>query len=78
MRPVYSLSCWNGGDDCPSWVMPYRLGGGAGIWDGSIPSQDTDVRDSNAIDLITGAAAQATVMDWTTGPVVAPYVPLVP
>ncbi|MEO7236088.1 MAG: glycoside hydrolase family 15 protein, partial [Lapillicoccus sp.] len=78
VRPVYSLSCWNGGDGCPSWVKPYRLGGGAGVWDGSTPSQDTVVSDSNAIDMITGAAAQAIVMDWTKGPVVAPYVPLTP
>ena len=74
MRPVYSLSCWNGGDGCPPWVKPYRLGGGAGVSNGSLLSQDTDVRGSNAIDLITGAAWQAAVMDWTKGPVVAPYV----
>ena len=75
MRPVYSLSCWNGGDGSPPWVKPYRLGGGAGVSNGSLLSQDTDVRGSNAIDLITGAASQAAVMVWTKGPVVAPYVP---
>lgn len=78
VRPVYSLSCWNGGDGCPPFVKPYRLGGGAGLWDGGIPSQDTDVSDSNAMDMITGTAAQATVMNWTAGPVVAPYVTLTP
>ena len=54
MRPVYSLSCWNGGDGSPPWVKPYRLGGCAGVSNGSLLSQDTDVRGSNAIDLITG------------------------
>jgi glucan 1,4-alpha-glucosidase len=77
VRPVYSQTCWDGGDGCPSFVKGYRLGGGAGNWDGSIPAQDTDTSDSNAIDIISGSAAQSTVMDWTVGsPVTVPYVSL--
>ena len=41
-----------------------------------MPARDTDTTDSNAIDMLTGAADQATVMNWHAGPVVAPYVTL--
>ncbi|WP_203566547.1 family 49 glycosyl hydrolase [Aestuariimicrobium ganziense] len=75
VRPVYSAECAQG-IGCPSFIGPYRIGGGAGEWTDSIPSQDTDTTDSNAIDIISGEASQAEVMDWTKGPVVAPYVRL--
>ena len=39
-------------------------------------SRDTDTTDSNAFDLITGSVSQATVMEWTKGLAVAPYVRL--
>ncbi len=77
VRPVYSKTCWDGGDGCPWFVKPYRFGGGAGTWDGGLAAHDTDVSDSNAIDIISGSAAQSSVMDWTKGsPVTVPYVPL--
>jgi hypothetical protein len=77
VRPVYSKTCWDGGDGCPWFVKPYRVGGGAGTWDGGLAAHDTDVSDSNAIDIISGSAAQSSVMDWTKGsPVTLPYVPL--
>lgn len=76
IRPVYSAACARG-INCPDFVGPYRVGGGAGEWTGSVDSRDTDTSDSNALDLITGTAPQATVMDWTKGAVVAPYVRLV-
>jgi carbohydrate-binding DOMON domain-containing protein len=64
VRPVYSA----GG--------PYRVGGGAGDWTDANEARDTDTRDSNALDIISGNQSQSTVMDWTNGPVVAPYVQL--
>ena len=64
IRPVYSA----GG--------PYRVGGGAGDWTDAVASRDTDTRDSNALDIISGNEPQSGVMDWTKGPVVAPYVQL--
>jgi len=77
VRAVYSKTCWDGGNGCPWFVKGYRLGGGAGNWDGSIPAQDTDTSDSNAIDIISGGTAQSTVMDWTTAsPITVPYVSL--
>lgn len=76
VRPVYSKTCWDGGSGCPWFVKQYRFGGGAGNWDGGIPTQDTDVSDSNAIDMLTGGASQSAIMDWTKGPVTAPFVPL--
>jgi glucan 1,4-alpha-glucosidase len=77
VRPVYSLDCWNGNNGCPWFVKQYRFGGGAGNWDGSIPSQDTDTHDPNAIDVISGSTPQSSALDWTKGsPVVVPYVPL--
>ena len=48
-------------------------------WDSVIPTQDTDTNDPNAVDIISGPAAQSTVLDWTAhAPVVAPYVPITP
>lgn len=75
VRPVYSADCAQG-VDCPGFVGAYRFGGGAGNWTDTIESRDTDTTDSNAVDIISGDASQATVMDWTMGPVVAPYVQL--
>jgi glucan 1,4-alpha-glucosidase len=78
IRPVYSLACWNGANGCEWWVKSYRFGGGAGDWDGSA-SHDTDTRDPNAIDIISGSTAQSTAMNWTAGaPVSVPYVPITP
>jgi glucan 1,4-alpha-glucosidase len=78
VRPVYSPQCW-AGTTCPSFIGQFRFGGGAGDWDAGLPSQDTDTRDPNAVDIISGPAAQSTVLNWTVQtPVVAPYVPLAP
>jgi len=77
VRPVYSLDCWNGGSGCPWFIKQYRFGGGAGNWDGSMPSQDTDTSDPNAIEIISGSTPQSTALDWTKGsPVTVPYLPL--
>lgn len=75
VRPIYSAECAQG-IGCPSFVGPYRGAGGAGEWTDAVESRDTDTADSNAFDLITGSVSQATIMDWTKGPVVAPYVRL--
>ena len=75
IRPVYSADCARG-IGCPSFVGPYRVGGGAGDWTDAIASRDTDTSDSNALDIISGNESQSEVMDWTKGPVVAPYVQL--
>jgi hypothetical protein len=75
VRPVYSAECARG-INCPSFVGPYRVGGGAGDWTDAVASRDTDTSDSNALDIISGQESQSEVMDWTTGPVVAPYVQL--
>ncbi len=76
IRPVYSHDCW-AGNGCPSFVGQYRFGGGAGTWDPSLPSMDTDTSDPNAIDIISGSTPQSTALDWTNGsPVVVPYVGL--
>ncbi|NRG43005.1 family 49 glycosyl hydrolase [Rathayibacter sp. VKM Ac-2835] len=75
VRPVYSADCWNGAN-CPSFVQGYRFGGGAGEWTDTSDARDTDVTDSNAIDIISGAAAQATVMNPASDVTVAPYVTL--
>jgi hypothetical protein len=75
VRPVYSRECAEG-VGCPWFVGPYRVGGGAGSWSDTLESRDTDTSDSNALDILSGKASQATVMDWTQGPVVAPYVRL--
>ena len=75
VRPIYSAECAQGAG-CPSFVGPYRGGGGAGDWTDAIESRDTDTRDSNAFDIISGNESQSQVMDWTAGTVVAPYVPL--
>ena len=76
IRPVYSHACWAGAG-CPSFVGQYRFGGGAGNWDSSLPSMDTDTTDPNAIDIISGDTAQSAALDWTkTTPVVVPYVGL--
>ncbi|WP_083890758.1 glucodextranase DOMON-like domain-containing protein [Luteimicrobium xylanilyticum] len=64
VRPVYAT----GGQ--------YRLGGGAGSWTDVGDAKDTDVTDSNALDVISGARPQSVVMDWTKGRVVVPYVRL--
>jgi hypothetical protein len=75
IRPVYSAECAQG-VSCPWFVGPYRVGGGAGNWTDTTQSRDTDTRDSNALDIISGNESQSTVMDWTKGPVVTPYVAL--
>lgn len=77
VRPIYSLDCWNSNNGCPSFIKQYRFGGGAGNWDPSIPSQDTDTSDPNAVDIISGSTPQSTALDWTkASPVVVPYLPL--
>jgi hypothetical protein len=75
VRPIYSAGCWQG-TGCPSFVGPYRGGGGAGDWTDTSPARDTDTSDSNAFDVISASSSQATAMDWTRGPVVLPYVEL--
>jgi len=75
VRPVYSADC-AAGIGCPDFVGPYRVGGGAGEYTDDEDSRDTDTRDSNALDIISGDASQAEVMDWTRGAVVVPYVTL--
>lgn len=75
VRPVYSADCARG-VDCPSFVGPYRVGGGAGNWTDGVASRDTDTSDSNALDIISGTTPQSEVMDWSKGPAIAPYVQL--
>ena len=75
VRPVYSAEC-AAGEGCPSFVGPYRVGGGAGEYTDDEESRDTDTRDSNALDIISGDVSQAEAMDWTSGAVVVPYVTL--
>ena len=77
VRPVYSAECARG-VGCPSFVGPYRVGGGAGTWTDAVASRDTDTSDSNALDIISGSEPQSQIMDWTKGLVVAPYVKLTP
>lgn len=77
VRPVYSTACTSGGDGCPSWVGQYYFGGGAGAIAFGTPARDTDTSDPNAIDIMSGAVAQSTALDWTAGsPVTVPYLPL--
>jgi glucoamylase len=59
----------------------YRAGwhdGGAGEWDGSLASKDTDTRDPNTLDVMVGAGqSQSQVLDWrTASPVQLPMLPL--
>lgn len=75
VRPVYSAEC-AAGVGCPSFVGPYRVGGGAGEYTDEVAARDTDTRDSNALDIISGDVSQADAMDWTRGTVVVPYVTL--
>ena len=78
IRPVYSLDCWNA-NGCPTFIKPFRFGGGAGDWNPGLPTVDSDISDPNAIDVISGSAAQSEVLDWTRGaPVVVPYVGITP
>ena len=78
VRPVYSAECW-AGTGCPSFVGAYRFGGGAGIWDPSLPSVDTVPADPNAVDIISGTTPQSSALDWTVAaPVVVPYVQIAP
>jgi glucan 1,4-alpha-glucosidase len=76
VRPVYSKAHWDNGFP---WTKEYRFGGGAGEQSFDLPSRDTDTSDPNTIDVITGDADQATVLDWTaSSPVVLPFVSLRP
>jgi hypothetical protein len=75
VRPVYSAEC-AAGVGCPSFVGPYRVGGGVGEFTDTEDSRDTDTRDSNALDIISGDVSQAEAMDWNSGAVVVPYVSL--
>ena len=77
VRPVYSAACWS---DRMSRVRGgVRFGGGAGSGSRPTTSVDTDTADPNAIDIISGATAQSSALDWTvTAPVVVPYVQIVP
>ncbi|MGI6879755.1 glucodextranase DOMON-like domain-containing protein [Microbacterium sp. gxy059] len=77
VRPVYSAEC-AAGVGCPEFVGAYRFGGGAGDWTDAVEAVDTDTADSNAIDIISGPYDQGVLMDWTRGPVVLPYLSLVP
>jgi hypothetical protein len=79
VRPVYDRAYWEStaGTDM-GWIHDYRLGGGAGVYDGSTDARDTDTRDPNIVDLIVPAgSAQNHVLDWTAAaPVTLPYVAL--
>ena len=76
VRPVYSLACWQG-NGCPGFVGEYRVGGGAGVWDPSLPSVDTNTSDPNAIDIVNGATPQGEALHWTDGTTASvPYVHL--
>ena len=45
----------------------------------NLPTVDSDTSDPNAIDVISGSAAQSEVLSWTSGaPVVVPYVGITP
>lgn len=55
------------------------MGVGVGVGEQSfdLPSRDTDTRDPDTIDVITGDADRSAVLDWTaTSPVVLPFVDL--
>jgi glucan 1,4-alpha-glucosidase len=80
VRPVYSFDYWNNPPAGFEWVKAFRFGGGAGEFDGSLPSKDTDTRDPNALDVIVGAGqSQSQVLDWTaTTPVHIPMLALQP
>ncbi|WP_326594615.1 glycoside hydrolase family 66 protein [Streptomyces sp. NBC_01803] len=72
VRPVYSLEHWS-----ELGNREFRFGGGAGEQTGDLPSRDTDTRDPNTIDVVTGERPQAEVLDWTgSSPVVLPFLPL--
>ena len=75
-----SFAFWNNPPAGEEWVKAFRFGGGAGEYDGSLPSKDTDTRDPNALDVIVGPGqSQAQVLDWTTmTPVQLPMVGLQP
>jgi glucan 1,4-alpha-glucosidase len=81
VRPVYDYEYWN---NSPSfgmwWIKEYRFGGGAGEWDGSLASKDTDTRDPNALDVIVGPGqSQSQVLDWRAqSPVQLPMLALQP
>ncbi len=78
IRPVYSLDCWNA-NGCPTFIKPFRFGGGAGVWNPDLPTVDSNTSDPNAIDVMSGSAAQSKVLDWTrAAPVVVPYVGITP
>ncbi|MBO0842573.1 MAG: glucan 1,4-alpha-glucosidase [Nocardioides sp.] len=78
IRPVYSKAYWDStvGTD-QSFVHDYRFGGGAGEWTSANAAKDTDSSDPNVLDiLVPPGQSQSTVLDWTAGPVVLPYVGL--
>ena len=79
VRPVYDYDYWNTSPDNGLWwIKEYRFGGGAGQWDGSLASKDTDTRDPNTIDVVVGAdQTQSQVLDWqTASPVQLPMLAL--
>jgi hypothetical protein len=78
VRPVYSFDYWNNPPAGREWVKAFRFGGGAGEFDDSLPSRDTDTRDPNALDVIVGPGqSQGQVLDWTaTTPVQLPMLGL--
>jgi glucan 1,4-alpha-glucosidase len=80
-RPVYDLAYWEStaGTDM-WWIHDFRFGGGAGVFDGSLESRDTDTRDPNIVDVLVGPGQeQGEVLDWETrSPVALPYVELGP
>lgn len=75
VRPVYSSDC-DVLAGCPDFIGAYRFTGGAGTWTDGVLTYDTDTRDSNAIDVMTGAADQTILLDWERGDIVVPYVTL--
>ncbi len=75
VRPVYGAACWNGEEDCPSYVHQFRFGGGLGIPDDS-PARDSITTDSNAIDAFTGKESQTALMDLRQSQVTFPFLRL--
>ncbi|MFD0705562.1 glucodextranase DOMON-like domain-containing protein [Alloscardovia venturai] len=80
VRPVYSLSCWNGETaSCPNFIKEYRFGGAKGNHKDDSPFI-TDTTASNAIDIISGDVqmngTQAQIMSLNHDKIVVPYVTL--
>lgn len=72
VRPVYSADCYHG-IGCDAGTGQYKFGGGRGRTMSSSPF-DTDLTDSNAIDVITGTADQHALMKPVAGGPILPFV----